>query len=140
MQGVSVNPYFELFFEGVQPRTFTFDFKLSPRNQTEAEAIQNIIMRFKMYAAPPASVNDPETGAPSARYWGYTSLFQIQYWNSEKLHRIKPCALQNITVNYTGDGTNHTYYDGHPIQPDLTLTFVESELLTRKDFTEKEGY
>ena len=134
MQGKSVNPHWELFFEGVQPRTFTFDFKMSPRNQTEAETIKNIIRLFQMYSAPASSVDG------SARYWGYPSLFQIQYWNSEKLHRIKPCALQNITVNYTGSGDNHTFYDGHPIQTDMTLTFMESELLTRSDFTEQEGY
>jgi hypothetical protein len=124
--GVTINPYWELFFSGVQPRTFTFDFKMSPKNSTEGAAIQQIIQMFKTYAAPPANIGD------SRRYWGYPSLFDIEYWNTEKLHKLKPCALQSIVVNYSGDGTNHTYYDGRPIQTDLTLTFMESELLTRQ--------
>ena len=131
-QGQAINPHWELFFEGVQPRVFTFDFKMSPKNATEAESIQQIVQMFKTYAAPPAEVDG------SRRYWGYPSMFEIEYWNSQKLHRLKPCALQNITVNYSGDGTNHTFYDGRPMQTDITLTFMESELLTRQDM--KEGY
>lgn len=131
-QGLAINPHWELFFEGVQPRVFTFDFKMSPKNATEAQSIQEIVQMFKTYAAPPAEVDG------SRRYWGYPSMFEIEYWNSQKLHKLKPCALQNITVNYSGDGTNHTFYDGRPMQTDITLTFMESELLTRQDM--KEGY
>lgn len=131
-QGLAINPHWELFFEGVQPRVFTFDFKMSPKNATEAQSIQEIVQMFKTYAAPPAEVDG------SRRYWGYPSMFEIEYWNTEKLHKLKPCALQNITVNYSGDGTNHTFYDGRPMQTDITLTFMESELLTRQDM--KEGY
>jgi len=126
-QGLAINPYWELFFTGVQPRTFTFDFKMSPKNSTEGESIQQIVQMFKTYAAPPATVDG------SRRYWGYPSMFQIEYWNTEKLHKLKTCALTNIVVNYSGDGTNHTFYDGRPMQTNLTLTFMESELLTRQD-------
>lgn len=125
--GVAVNPHWELFFEGVQPRTFSFDFKLSPKNASEADAIQKIIKMFKTFAAPNSNVGG------SRRYWGYPSMFEIEYWNSEKLHKLKPCALTNIAVNYSGDGTNHTFYDGSPLQTDLTLSFMEGELLTRQD-------
>lgn len=129
-----VNPYFELFFESVSPRTFTFDFKMSPRNPSEAEAIQLIVKLFKLYSAP---VTTPR-GKDSLRFWGYPAMFEIEYWNADNVHRIKRCALQNITVNYSGDGTNHTFYDGRPMQTDLTLTFMESELMTRDEF--RAGY
>ena len=129
--GVHVDPHFELFFEGVRPRTFTFDFKFAPRNGTEADAIQSIIRAFKSNAAP-----GKEEG--SALFWTYPRMFEIEYWNVEKLHKILPCALTNITVNYGASGTNHTYYDGNPIQTDVSLTFMESELLTRTEISE--GY
>ena len=132
MQGKSINPYFELFFESVAPRTFSFDFKMSPRNAQESEAIQNIVRAFKTFAAPPGGHGE------SLRYWGYPSMFEIEYWNVDKIHKLKPCALQNITINYAGAGTNHTFYDGTPIQTDMTLTFMESELLTRGAM--KDGY
>ena len=125
--GLSINPNFELFFEGVQPRTFTFDFKMSPRNQAESDAIQAIVRTFKTYAAP------EETQDSKGFFWDYPCYFQIEYWNAEKLHRLKPAALQSIQINYTGTGTNHTFYDGSPVQVDLTLTFTEASLVTRKD-------
>ena len=125
--GIAIDPKFELLFTGVQPRTFTFDFKMAPRNATEAQMIANIIRIFKMYSAPGANQD-------SSRYWTLPMYFQIEYWNSDKTHKIKPCALTGINVNYTGSGDNHTFYDGYPIQTDLSLTFMESALLTREDF------
>ena len=129
-----INPYYELFFEAVAPRVFTFDFKMAPRNPSEAAMIQNIVRLFKLYAAPTVS---PQ-GNESIRFWGYPAMFEIEYWNADNVHKIKPCALTNITVNYSGDGTNHTFYDGRPMQTDLTLTFTESELMTRNEI--REGY
>jgi hypothetical protein len=130
--GIQIDPHFTLFFTGVTPRTFTFDFKLSPRNQIEAQTIANIIRMFKLYSA-------PEANASTTRYWGYPNYFEIEYWNWAQTHRIKSCALTNITVNYTGHGDNHTFKDGYPIQTDLSLTFRESSLLTREDFLAPEG-
>ncbi|HIA11314.1 MAG TPA: hypothetical protein EYO59_00045 [Chromatiaceae bacterium] len=126
--GLAVNPHWELFFEGVNPRSFTFDFKMSPKNATEAQAIQAICRTFKINAA-------PGTNKDSTRYWTYPHYFEIEYWNADQVHKIKPCALTQISINYTATGTNHTFYDGYPIQTDLSLTFMESVLLTRDDFT-----
>tara|TARA_B110000211_G_C14090721_1_gene558918 strand:+ start:3328 stop:4758 length:1431 start_codon:yes stop_codon:yes gene_type:complete len=129
-----VNPYFELFFEKVGPRTFTFDFKMAPKNKSEAEAIQTIVQLFKMYSAPTLT----PLGNKSLRFWGYPAMFEIEYWNADLVHKIKPCALTSIAVNYSASGSNHTFYDGRPLQTDLTLNFMESELITREGF--REGY
>ena len=134
MQDQVVNPYFELFFEKVGPRTFTFDFKMAPKNKSEAEAIQTIVQLFKMYSAPTLT----PLGNKSLRFWGYPAMFEIEYWNADLVHKIKPCALTSIAVNYSASGSNHTFYDGRPLQTDLTLNFMESELITREGF--REGY
>jgi hypothetical protein len=125
--GLSVNPHFELFFDGVNNRTFTFDFKMAPKNATEASNIASIVRMFKTHAAPGANKG-------ASRYWTYPHVFQIEYWNQEQTHKIKDCALVNINVNYSGIGDNHTFYDGYPIQTDISLTFAEMSLLTREDF------
>lgn len=126
-RGLSVNPHFDLFFDGVNNRTFTFDFKMAPKNATEAANIASIVRMFKTHAA-------PGENAGMTRYWTYPHVFQIEYWNLENTHRIKDCALVNINVNYSGIGDNHTFYDGYPIQTDISLTFAEMSLLTREDF------
>ena len=116
-------------------RTFTFNFKFAPRTPEEAQMVSTIIRKFKMHSAP-----GDEGAGGGYRYWTYPNLFTIDYWNSTNLHRIKPCALTNITVNYGASGTNHTIYDGYPVQTDMTLTFMENQLLTRGDFSQEAGY
>ena len=104
----------------------------------KAREIVKIVRMFKYYSAPGTL-----PGAEGLRYWTYPQLFEIEYWNSAVTHKIKPCGLTQVSVNYSGDGTNHTHYDGYPLQTDLTLTFSESELLTKDSFSEdpvKGGY
>lgn len=132
--GIAIDPQFILLFTGVQARNFTFDFKMSPRNATEAQMITRIVRIFKQYSAPNQLV-----AGKGYRMWELPALFHIEYWNAAQTHKIKPCALTGVAVNYTGSGTNHTFKDGYPIQTDLTLTFTESELLTRTDFAEASG-
>ena len=43
------------------------------------------------------------------------------------LHKFKQCFLQNISVNYTADGTYATYDDGTPVSMIMDLTFKEIE-------------
>ena len=128
----AVQPQYELYFNRPNPRTFTFDFKMIPKNKQEAKQIQAIIHTFRKYSAPFYEGNE------TSRYYKYPSLFNIEFWNADKLFKIYPCALENITVNYTGTGTPGTHRDGRPIQTDMTLTFVESKLITRADI--ENGY
>lgn len=129
-EAVAVNPHVEFFFENVNPRTFTFDFKMSPRNIDESRAIQQIVKTFKYHSAPEA------LGSGAGRYWKYPQVFEIEYWNSDITHKIAECALTQVAINYTGMGDNHTFYDGSPIQTDITLNFQELDIIT-KDHIEK---
>lgn len=133
--GVAKDPHFEIFFNRPTQRTFSFDFKMIPRNPKEAENIRKIVQTFKAYSAP--SYGDQYGGA-NGRYYLYPSYFQIEYWNTDKLHKIKDCVLTNITVNYTASTTTATYYDGSPLQTDMVLNFQEKVLLTQEDI--KNGY
>jgi hypothetical protein len=122
---LAVNPHVEFFFENVTPRTFSFDFKLSPRNPDESEVIQKIIRSFKFHSAP-----EP-LGSEAGRYWKYPQVFQIEYWNSDKTNKIGDCALTSVDVTYSGTGDNHTFYDGQPILVELKLNFMELDIITK---------
>ena len=50
--GMVMNPNMELLFKGPTLRPFSFKFKLSPRGQTEADNIIQIIRFFKQGSAP----------------------------------------------------------------------------------------
>ena len=50
--GEILNPNMELLFNGPTLRSFRFSFKMTPRSQTEADEIKNIIRCFKQSMAP----------------------------------------------------------------------------------------
>ena len=41
------------------------------------------------------------------------------------LNKFKQCFLENISVNYTGDGVYTTYEGGEPVSMEMTLAFKE---------------
>jgi len=131
---IAVNPHMEQFFNGVEFRNFSFTFKFSPRNQKEANEVQAIIRAFKFYSAP-SFYESSSYGA----FWQYPNQFGIEYWNQAKLHKIRMCACTSVDVNYAGAGVNATFYDGHPVETDLTLNFVELEQMTKADFQQADG-
>ena len=117
----------ELLFSGPSLRTFSFNFKLTPRYQREAEVIRTIIKAFKRNMAPKGS------GGTVLRT---PNIFQLEYVGKAQdyLNRIKLCALKNVSVNYTGDGTFATYQDGAPISSMLTLQFTELTPIYNEDY------
>ena len=126
-QGEILNPNLELLFSGPTLRNFTFNFKLTPRYKKEAEIIRTIIKSFKRNMAPKGS------GGTVLRT---PNVFQIEYMGKAKdyLNRMKICALKNVAVNYTGDGTFATYEDGAPISSMLTLSFTELTPIYSEDY------
>ena len=117
----------ELLFSGPSLRTFSFNFKLTPRYQREAEVIRTIIKAFKRNMAPKGS------GGTVLRT---PNIFQLEYVGKAQdyLNRMKLCALQSVSVNYTGDGTFATYQDGAPISSMLTLQFKELTPIYNEDY------
>ena len=47
----------------------------------------------------------------------------------EWLTQFKPCAISNVSVNFTPDGTFATYSDGSPVATELRLSFQETKLI-----------
>jgi hypothetical protein len=130
-EGRAVNPHLEQMFKGVEFRTFTYDFKLAPRNRREAQAIYDIVHRFKWAAAP-----SYESVGAYGPFFKYPYLFKISYYNEDQIHYIGDCALTGITVNHAGSGTNTTFYDDYPVETDLNLTFTEMQIMTKEAFAE----
>lgn len=122
-QGRTFNNQLEAFFQNVNFRTFTFDFKLAPRNPSDAREIRDIVQMFK-YASTPALV-----GGEFGVYFAYPNVFDIEFHNEEQTHKIAQSALKSITVNHAGADTNSTFYDKYPLETHITLSFTELEIL-----------
>jgi len=131
--GQVIDPNMELFFEGVNLRTFKFSFKMTPRNKDEADNVKRIIRTFKRNMAP--QVNDIFLDTPN--------IFELTYMKGKNahpfLHKFKQCALTDMSVNYTGDGTYSTYGDGTPVSMIMDLSFKELEPIYAGDYDSEKG-
>ena len=130
--GEASNPYMEVLFDQMQLRTFTYNFNFAPRNSAEALEVQKIIQLFRFHMA-------PELRGGQSRFLGLPSQFDIHYMYLSKdgassennyYNRIATCVLQNCAVNYTPNGVK-SFEDGGPTKTTMTLTFKETELLTK---------
>jgi len=123
--GLALNPHLEALFQNVNFRNFTFDFTMAPRNRREAQEIHEIVQAFKYFAAPRYDRSD------SGVFFKYPDVFNISYFNEDQTHKFQPCALTSINVTRNPFETNATFYDGHPVQTQMTLNFTEIALVTK---------
>ena len=131
--GNIVNPNMELLFDGVTLRTFKFSFKMTPRGKDEMEHVKSIIRHFKK------SMSPSSTGSGDV-YLSTPKVFELSYMKGNKphpfLHRFKPCALTDCSVNYTGEANYATYQDGTPVSMVMDLGFKELEPIYADDYTD----
>ena len=131
--GMVMNPNMELLFKGPTLRPFSFKFKLSPRGQTEADNIIQIIRFFKQGSAPIRSKSNLFLKSPH--------VFRITYIHRgekgelhKKLNAFKTCALQGFGVNYTPTGNYATYQDGTMVAYDISMSFTEITPVFNDDY------
>lgn len=135
-QSVVSNPYMEVIFNGVQHRTFSFTFKMIPRNAAEQRNIKDIVQEFKFHSAPEFKNDDTNL------YMRFPSEFDITFIHKNQenpwLFKISTCALTNVSVNYSPEGQYAAHSDGAPFATELTLSFTELELLNKEHH--RQGY
>ena len=134
--GYALNPQLEVLFKGTEMRTFQFDFLFSPYDESEAEAVVNIIKTFKFHQAPEVVTDSV------GRFFVPPSEFDIDFLVdgqiNDKIHQIGTCVLTNINVDYAPNGWS-TFSNGMPTSVRMTLQFMETEIVT-KQRVEKDNY
>ena len=138
--GEILNPNMELLFGGPTLRNFRFSFKMTPRNEKEAEQVKLIIRAFKRNMAPQA-----QGGTLGSGNWFLKTpnVFKLRYRTGRKNHpflnRFKQCFLSDVQTTYTGEGTYATYDDGTPVSMILDLSFKEIQPIYDIDYDAKPG-
>jgi len=134
--GKVLNPNMELLFNNVTLRTFRFSFKMTPRDENEATSIKSIIRTLKKNMA----AKRVGEGTNDGLFLKTPNIFELTYMKGNKKHpflnRFKPCALSDMSVNYTGDNVYATYGDGTPISIILDLTFKELVPIYEDDYND----
>ena len=126
-----LNPGTRILFDKPNLRQFSFQFKLIPTSQAEARAIEKIIKEFRYQMYPeeidirniPIGYKFPNTYRISFKFAG----------GNIKVPKIQFCYLRDVGVTYNGQTNGTFFYDGHPTEVDLTLSFTEYRALSKRD-------
>ena len=145
ISGSILNPNTELLFNSVDMRNFQLNFKLVPRNGTEATTCNNIIKTFKKCTLPkrdPGEVFGFDGPSEFSGFIGVPNLCKVSFMKGSSEHdvlpRFKMCAVTQVDVNYTPDGTYATYSDGQPVAMTLTLNFQETKICFAEEVDKNE--
>ena len=146
--GSIITPRMELMFEGIQRRTFSFNFTFLPKSEQEAEIVEQIVFQFKYHMASNYG-GLGMGGVDGVREMEIPDFFNIRYMfggeggdlgpKKENMHLnlIKQCVLTSAGVEY-GSDQYKSYAGGRPQTTKLNLSFSELEIIT-KDYI-AQGY
>ncbi len=138
--GQVFNQNVELLFNGVTMRpAFQFTFDMVPRSQSEAKTIKEIIRKFKKNMTPKKGT--PETSG-GGLFVKAPNVFKLQYMSGGNihpfLHKFKPCALTQMSVNYNGSAQYATYPDATPVHMQMSLQFQELSPIYAEEYDNTE--
>jgi len=136
ISGAILNPNVELMYGGTDLRNFTLNFKLVPRDPGESKTIKQICNQFKRAMLPKLDPGNVFGGTSPGTYKGFIGvpdLCRVAFMHGSSEHvglpRFKMCAITQVDVNYTPDGTYATYFDGQPVAVQLTVSFQETKMV-----------
>lgn len=128
------NPRKEQLFKSVDFRTFQFTYEFYPRDEAEANEVNEIIYNFKLHM-------HPEFRDTNEFLYIYPSEFDIFYYHGTQenlnINRHTSCVLTDLTVNYSPQGQFTTFANGMPTQITVNMTFKELSLLTKEKIQDR---
>lgn len=129
--GSVTNPRSEQFFKGPGFRTFTFHWEFAPRNEGDANALQDIYRTIRKHSYPELKQDS------NNMLYTMPAEFELNYLvdTGSGLEDADPkfgkTVVTNISMNYTGAGINvHTTSQVAPFI-NMDITFAERTLLNR---------
>ena len=147
VSGAVRNPNLELLFKGPALRNFSFTIRVTPRDLEESKRVRMIIRALKQHSA--AKVNPQlfqgKTSRDGSNYLlGSPDVFKLRYIKARTqkdikgLNKFKTCALNSISVDYTGEVGRFAAYeeDSQPVTTIIQLSFTELAPIYDKDYAE----
>lgn len=129
--GLAQNEFLTMLFKGPTYKKFNIAWKLSPKNATESQTLNKLLITLKNAQAP--SING------AGFLFNYPKVFWIsfKYKSSDNnyLYKFKPAMLETLMVNYSGGGIPGFYKDtGAPESVIIDCAFTEVEFWLDGDF------
>ena len=140
-KGVAINPYATLVFSGVDLKTHSFEWLLSPDTPEEAETLRKIIQRIQNNITPEMQ-GVSITGGNETLSRGllrYPSMVDCFFHgiDSNYFYQLKTSMISQFNVDYTPNGIALNR-GGKPSAVRLTMTMTEAAIHTKADYVTKE--
>lgn len=108
--GTKLNTFKTITLDSPEFRQFEMNWKLIPRNYTEARQIQSIITSLKRGAAAHYIGSDKTENSISLLY-GFPKIYTLFFQpNTQFLYKFKPCVLRAISIHYDGGSGAPAFY------------------------------
>jgi hypothetical protein len=146
--GATFNPFQALTFEGVDLKSYTFDWTLAPSTRQETLNLQNIIKKIRQSIHPeyknfevshpgggPAKSNSA-TNVGGRAFLAYPDVCHIKIIGSPdgSLITFKPAMVGGFQVNYAGAGELAFLEGGDPAVVKISMNLTEMQIWTRGDY------
>lgn len=128
--GLVRNPHLTTLFDGVRLKTYTFNWKMSPRSESEARQLESILTYIKAYMHP--EIN-PNSGGFALDY-PYLASLEFIIGENATVPKIDTSFITGLSINNSGSGVPAFYRDGKSVSLDVTISFQEINIKTRRDF------
>lgn len=128
--GLIRNPHLTTLFDGVRVKSYSFNWKLSPRSEAEARQLESILTYIKAYMHP--EIN-PNSGGFALDY-PYLASLEFVVGENATVPKVDTSFITGLTINSSGSGTPAFYKDGRSVSLDVTIGFQEINIKTRRDF------
>jgi len=141
-RGVVYNPNVELLYKQPTLRKFSLDFNFIPKSQQDTRVVDEIISEFKFWSSPDVEKEN---------FLTIPHLWLVTYHNASKgtfsrMNPWRPAALEAVVVQDNPLSDLHSTIEDPegdvPVHTKLMMSFVETDIITRKDHREakKMGY
>lgn len=134
VQGQAVNPMQEQMLDGVQFRSFSFEYDFYPKSPDEAQIVNQIIYYFRTAMLPDTFGAADESKAES--FFNYPNIFDVELEGpiEDTVDGFLPMMCTQCDVQHFGGTKFVTFNDGQPVHTKMTLGFVEIKILSQETY------
>lgn len=139
-QGLAVNPFATLVFNGVNLKTHSLSWQLSPESSSDSDKIKDIIEEIKKAILPSyknvsGGAGDTTIDAIDNGLLQYPSILNISLEgvNTDYYLKFKPCMVKSFEVNYTPEGLS-ILKGGKPATINIEMEIQEAKIWTAEDY------
>ena len=149
ISGVARNPNVEVLFQNIELRTFDLTFKMAPYSERDVQSMDAIIKIFKQAMLPQYRLGkddkvfgqDGQKGALQGGFIKVPRVCAVNFMRGNRRNRFLPrykmCAITDVGVNYTPDGTYATFDRSSPVATEIKISFMETKLVFSEDISDR---